>query len=179
MAPLNVRIEITGIYRMSRSLPADFDSIANAKMLCEDELSRVLWYQMTRATKEAMVHFEERVGRPLELGAMEFTVLALVSENPGVTGGQLARSGAITAPNVTRCLKALEKRGFLRRESSETDHREINVYATSKGACISRQAIDVLSKGELEVFGSLSWGERVLLGELLRKMATHSRSTRR
>lgn len=163
---------------MSRLAPTDGESTTPAGKLGEAELRNVIGYQMAQASITTLAIFEQQVGERLQLRPVEFTILALVNENPGVTGGRLARALAVTAPNITNWLEKLEKRGLIRREASEADRRAALVYATAKGSRTARQAVDLLAVGELEALDGLSSGERMLLVELLHKVAA-SRPTAR
>ena len=67
--------------------------------------------------------FERVVGTPLDLRPVEYTILALVSENPGVSPVQLSKALAVTRANITTWIDKLEQRGLAKREQNTSDRR--------------------------------------------------------
>ena len=126
---------------------------------------------MAQAMTATSAVFEKQVGERLKLRPVEFTILAMVDEHPGMTGSMLSRALAVAAPNLSNLLAKLEERGLIRKEASEVDRRASYVFATVQGALIARQAAMSIAAGELETLASLSSGERMLLVELLEKVA--------
>ena len=104
----------------SKPLRAD---ITPAGHLEEAKLRAVLGYQVAQASISTLRVFEQLVGRPLELRPVEYTMLTLICENPGVAPAKLAQALSVTAPNVTMWLDKLQQRGLVKREKSETDGR--------------------------------------------------------
>ena len=141
----------------------------------QDCLSHLLGYQMVQADIPLKRTFFKHIGAPLGLRPVEFTILVLVAHNPGVTGKQLAQVLAVTAPNVTILIDKLSEKGLLERVRSQTDRRAQNIHLTSAGEKLARRALGVSKTMELEVLRHLSEGERVMLLELLQKVARHRR----
>ena len=139
--------------------------------LSETGLHRIVGYQLAQATIAATKVFMDKVGEPFDLRPVEFTILALVDENPDVSAKQLAQALAVTAPNITMWIDRLEGRGLVKRERSETDRRAQHIRATPKGARLARQAAQLVKESEQGAFAALSEGERSILVELLHKVA--------
>lgn len=137
----------------------------------EGELGRVLGYQLAQATVTTTQVFAGTIGQGLDLRPVEYTALALIHANPGLTASQLAAALAVTPPNITMWLDRLEGRGLIERERSETDRRAQHVSVTASGAGLVEQATRHLIASEQAALAGLSPGERAMLLELLRKAA--------
>ncbi|WP_280154791.1 MarR family transcriptional regulator [Piscinibacter sp. XHJ-5] len=138
-------------------------------------LSHLLGYQLVQADIPLKRTFLKHIGEPLRLRPVEFTILVLLAFNPGITGKQLAQALAVTAPNITILLDKMSDKGLLERVRSETDRRAQNIHLTAAGEKLARRAHAVSLTMEQDVLRHLSEGERVLLLELLQKVARHRR----
>ncbi|NJK46180.1 MAG: hypothetical protein HC933_19700 [Pleurocapsa sp. SU_196_0] len=67
-------------------------------------LNQVLGYQLARASILTSGVFSRAVGEPLGLRPVEYTILSLIGEQPGMTAARLARLLSVTAPNITAWL---------------------------------------------------------------------------
>lgn len=137
----------------------------------EARLEHVLGYQLARATIPTTAIFMRAVGEPLGLRPVEYTILALLHEDPGLTPARLARALAVTAPNITAWLSRLEERGLLARSTSPTDRRVQVLGLTAAGQRAAREGTRRLVDAEASALAGLSRGEFMLLNELLRKVA--------
>ena len=139
--------------------------------LGEAALKYIIGYQLAQATITTTEVFQAQVGVPFELRPVEFTVLTLIHENPGVSGRQLARALGVTPPNITMWIDRLEERALVARERSATDGRAQHLLATPKGSKLAGNAVQRLLDGERQTLAALSPGERSILVELLHKAA--------
>ena len=137
----------------------------------EARVHDVIGYQVAQASIATVAAFQRSVGEPLELRPVEYTILALIDENPGVTGARLARALAVTPPNITTWLDKLDKRGLIAREAGTTDRRSQHVKTTKKGSTLVAEATRRLLLQDRELFSNLSAAERAMLVELLHKVA--------
>ena len=141
--------------------------------LSEAGLQGIVGYQIAQAQLSTLDVFRRFAGQPHDLRPVEFTILALVEHNPGVTARQLARALAVTPPNLTTWLERLERRGLISRERSATDRRTQRVSTTTEGSQTARAAAQGLIEGERAALASLSAAELAMLRELLHKVASH------
>lgn len=139
--------------------------------LIEARLHHVLGYQLAQAAISTASVFMQLVGEPFGLRPVEFTVLSLINENPGSSLARLAQALAVTAPNITMWIDRLEERGLVQRERSETDRRAQHLDVTPKGRQLVAKATQQLHDGERDLLAHLSEGERLILIELLHKVA--------
>jgi DNA-binding MarR family transcriptional regulator len=134
-------------------------------------IDEVLGYRLALATLTTASVFFREVGDPLQLRPVEYTILALIREAPGVTPARLAKALAVTAPNITAWMAKLESRGLVERTASDTDRRAQLLSLTPAGDRLSVNATRRLVAAERAALASLSPGEYTLLHELLRKVA--------
>lgn len=139
--------------------------------LIEAKLHHVLGYQIAQAAITTTGVFMRIVGEPLGLRPVEFTVLSLVSENPGSSQARLAQALAVTAPNITMWIDRLEERGLVQRERNEADRRAQQLDVTPEGRQLVARATQQVLDAERELLAHLSEGERMILIELLHKVA--------
>jgi DNA-binding MarR family transcriptional regulator len=139
--------------------------------LAEADLHNILGYQLAQATVTTTQVFSRQVGQGFELRPVEFTILALVDENPGVSAKQLALALALAPPNITVWIDRLERRGLVQRERSTTDRRAQHIRTTPRGAALAREAVQRIVAGERAALAGLSAAESAMLVELLHKVA--------
>lgn len=154
------------------------DDATPAGRLHEGALFTLLGYQLAQAAVTTTEVFEARVGGVHALRPVEYTMLMLVGGNTQVSPTRLARALAVTLPNIKMWLDRMEGRGLVRRERSERDRRIQHVTLTEAGAALAAQASALLHEGEREVLEGFSPGERLLLVELLHRIA-RAREARR
>ena len=97
-------------------------------------------------------------------------MLLLLANGP-LTPKRLGQALVLSGPKLTLLLDRLQQRGFLRRERSATDGRSQNIVLTDGGHQLSRAAADAAGPMETELDQRLSRAERLMLIELLRKVA--------
>ncbi|RYF40596.1 MAG: MarR family transcriptional regulator [Comamonadaceae bacterium] len=141
-----------------------------AGRLEEAQLHQVLGYQLAQARIVTDALFADHVGVPFGLRPVEFTVLTLISENPGGSLARIARALAVTAPNVTAVVDRLEAKGWIERAQSSKDRRSQVLHTTVRGAALVRDATCRILQAEREAL-ALTPGEQAMLVELLHKVA--------
>ncbi len=141
----------------------------------QSSLHHLLGYHMAQADIPAKAAYYKYIGDPLQLRHVEFTILMLVKANPGVTQKQLSQTLAVSAPNITLLLDRLEDKGWIERVRSDADRRVQHVQLTAAGVALARQSHELSLDCEREMLRHLTPGERLLLLELLDKVARHRR----
>lgn len=153
-----------------RRSPDPADHTPQAR-LSEGCVHPIVGYQLAQAAVATTQVFMQQVGRPLKLRPVEFTILALVRDNPDATARQIARALAMTPPNIAVWLEKLESRGLVTRTRSERDARMQHIRATPAGAALALKAAARLAEGERAALTSLTPVEQAMLVELLHKTA--------
>jgi DNA-binding MarR family transcriptional regulator len=142
-----------------------------AGQLVEDELNTVIGYQMAQASVVMDRVYEGTVGRPHGLHRVEYTLLMLVRANAGCTASSLAKALHVSTPNMALWLERVVAKGLLERSQSAADRRSNQLRLTPRGEAAARQATQAIRAAEETWLAGLSVGERMLLAELLHKVA--------
>lgn len=93
------------------------------------------------------------------------SVLAIISQHPGITQKELGEQLEIQPASVSELLMKLERKGFILREKDAQDRRSIRVQLTEDG----QKALDVPQE-ESDPFQALSAEEQEQLRSLLEKL---------
>ncbi len=134
-------------------------------------LSDVLGYHVAQAAVTTVDMFDRHIGQPFGLRKVEYSLLLLLLANGPLTPKRLGQALALSGPNLTLLLDRLQERGLLRRERSATDGRSQNIVLTEAGLQLTQAAGDAAAPMETELDERLSRAERLMLIELLRKVA--------
>jgi DNA-binding MarR family transcriptional regulator len=134
-------------------------------------LADVLGYHMAQATVTTMDTFVRHVGEPFGLRKVEYSLLILLQANGPLSPKRLGQALALSAPNLTLLLDRLQQRGLIRRERSPTDGRSQNIVLTEAGQRVAEDSAAAAEPMERELDDRLSHAERLMLIELLRKVA--------
>jgi DNA-binding MarR family transcriptional regulator len=134
-------------------------------------LSGVLGYHIAQAAVVTVGTFERHIGTPLGLRKVEYSLLLLLLANGPLSPKRLGQALALSAPHLTLLLDKLQGRQLLRRERSLTDRRSQNIVLTDDGLALAQTCEAVAAPMEAELADRLSHAERLMLIELLRKVA--------
>lgn len=156
---------------------ARLDLRTPAGALLESALGSLVGYQLAQAAIVTTRVYEEQVGQPFELRPVEYTLLALIGDNPGSSSASLAQALAVSAPNITAWIDRLLARALVRRRQSTTDRRRQELRLTAAGTTVVTQATERLIEAERQALTGLSRAELAMLLELLQRVARH-RDTR-
>ncbi|MBV9889307.1 MAG: MarR family transcriptional regulator [Rhizobacter sp.] len=135
-------------------------------------MRRLLGYCLAQASAAGNRVFDERIGSPLALRRIDYTILVLVDANPDATNRQLARLLGVSMPYLTITLDKLVARGLVTRTRSELDRRSSLLRLTDEGRSLLREAEHIVATMESALLAHLTAGEAALLFELLIKVWT-------
>ena len=138
--------------------------------LDESRLTHLVGYAASRASIELKKTFQKHLG-PLDLKAVEFSILVLVASNERVNQRQLGEALDVSAPNMAITLDRMVERGWVARVRSTEDRRAQLIHLTALGQKLVRRAEKIAAGMEREAIGVLSATEQLLLIELLLKVA--------
>ncbi|WP_342619263.1 MarR family transcriptional regulator [Rhodoferax sp. GW822-FHT02A01] len=128
-------------------------------------------YQLALSTAVLSPVYFREVGLPMQMGRIEFTILNLVDLTDGMTPTQISQAISIKTSNITVAVDKLAARGLLVREKSLRDGRAQHLRLTAQGKELVKDALVRLKKAEEVAMSHLSPGERLMLLELLSKLA--------
>ena len=143
---------------------------ATPRRLDQSRLTHLVGYAASRASIELKKTFARHLG-PLELKAVEFSILVLVASNPDVNQKELGAALDVSAPNMAITLDRLVERGWVERVRATHDRRAQLIHLTPAGREFVRRAERIAATMESAALTALSAAERALLIELLLKVA--------
>jgi DNA-binding MarR family transcriptional regulator len=132
-------------------------------------LENLVGYNARRAALVVIEVFLERMA-VYDLRPVDFSVLSLITHNPGITSRQLCTTLGILAPNLVAMVNALEKRTLITRLPHPHDGRAMGLHPTVVGEKMMQEAEKTAAKLELEMTTRLSAAERKTLLQLLKKI---------
>lgn len=97
-------------------------------------------------------------------------VLRQLTNQPGLSGAELARRLLITPQGVQLALTALEKRGLVERKQDPQHGRILQVFLTGEGRAVASAVVADAVAAHERVFGVLSEEEQEQLKALLRRV---------
>ncbi len=132
-------------------------------------LESLVGYNARRAALSIIEMFLQRMA-VYDLRPVDFSVLSLVTHNPGITSRQLCTTLGILPPNLVGMVNALEKRALIMRKPHRNDGRATSLYLTQAGEQLMRQAETTAAELELDATTRLSVAQRGVLIALLQKI---------
>lgn len=149
---------------MDEQTPIPFVDKVNTRYL-----ETLVGYNARRAALVIIGEFMQRMA-VYDLRTVDFSVLSLITHNPGITSKQLCNTLGIQAPNLVSMINALEKRDLIKRLPHPNDGRAMGLHLTEVGAQMMRLAEKTAAKLERESTAKLSAEERKTLMALLKKI---------
>ena len=132
-------------------------------------LESLIGYNARRAALAVIEVFLPRMA-VYQLRPVDFSVLSLITHNPGITSRQLCGSLGILPPNLVGMVNALEKRKLITRTPHPRDGRALGLHPTTAGQTLMRGAERTAAQLEAEVTARLSASEAKTLIRLLKKI---------
>jgi DNA-binding MarR family transcriptional regulator len=124
------------------------------------------------ARRAALAVIEQFLPRMAVYGVkpVEFSVLSLITHNPGITSRQLCSALGLLPPNLVGMINALEKRDLIVRRPHPRDGRAMGLHLTRPGEKLMRDAEVTAAELERDATARLSETERRTLMRLLQKV---------
>jgi DNA-binding MarR family transcriptional regulator len=132
-------------------------------------LEGLIGYNARRAALAVIEVFLQRMAA-YDLRPVDFSVLSLITHNPGITSRQLCTALGILPPNLVGMINALEKRELVERQRHPRDGRAMGLHLTPAGQKLMRHAERTAAQLEAEVAARLSPSETRTLIKLLKKI---------
>lgn len=132
-------------------------------------LESLTGYNARRAALSVIEIFLDRMAiygfRPVD-----FSVMSLITHNPGITSRQLCTALNILPPNLVAMINALERRDLIARKRHPRDGRAVGLHLTAAGQKLMRDAERTARELESDAIGRLTAAERKTLLRLLQKI---------
>ncbi len=132
-------------------------------------LESLVGYNARRAALAVIEVFLERMA-VYGLKPVDFSVLSLITHNPGITSRQLCTTLSILPPNLVGMINALEKRELVVRRPHPRDGRAMGLHLTAAGQKLMQSAEKTAAELESDVAARLTAAERKTLMRLLQKV---------
>ncbi len=132
-------------------------------------LEGLIGYNARRVALVSIGRFLDRMS-VFGLRPVDFSILAVVHHNPGITSRELCRTLDLLPPNLVGQVAKFEMRGLIERAPKRTDRRAIGLSLSADGLALMLQTEGVVSELEAQVGNKLTPSERAKLVELLQKV---------
>ena len=138
--------------------------------MSEYEAARAAGQQLGRELSTRMVMFHSAVAEHFGLSATEFKCLDVLGRAGPITAGELADNTGLTTGAITKIVDALERRGFVRRERSQTDRRKVIVHGLPQAEEEVGQIFGSLARGMVKIMAPYSEAERAVVADYVTKV---------
>jgi len=129
----------------------------------------LIGYALRRAQGAVYADLNDGLAR-LELRPLQYTLMLIISENPGISQSAVCDALGIQKANCVPSMSELERRGFISRKKSATDARSYELHLSTKGRRILQRAGEVQSLHENRLIERIGVEGReqllILLGKL-------------
>jgi DNA-binding MarR family transcriptional regulator len=154
---------------MAAQLPLNSPPAATVDDVDTSYLEGLLGYNARRAALAVIEVFMERMA-VYGLRPVDFSVLSLITHNPGITSRQLCGTLGILPPNLVGMINAMEKRDLILRQPHPRDGRATGLHLTQAGRKLMQDAERTAAELEADVAARLSPSESKTLIRLLKKI---------
>lgn len=132
-------------------------------------LESLMGYNARRAALAIIGEFLKQMA-PYDLRPVDFSVLSLITHNPGITSRQLCTALGLLPPNLVGMINALEKRELVVRQPHPSDGRAMGLHLSAQGRKFMHDAEKAAAKLEAEATAQLTPEENRTLIRLLKKI---------
>jgi DNA-binding MarR family transcriptional regulator len=140
-------------------------------MIDTSYLETLIGYNARRAALTIIEVFLQRMS-VYDLRPVDFSVLSLITHNPGISSRQLCTALNILPPNLVGMINALEKRELILRKPHPSDGRVVGLHLTDVGSQLMQNAEKTAKELEVDAAAKLTASERKTLMRLLQKIYT-------
>ena len=134
-------------------------------------LETLLGYNARRAALVIIELFLKRMA-VYDLRPVDFSVLSLITHNPGISSRQLCFALNILPPNLVGMINTLEKRELIVRKPHPSDGRVVGLHLSDVGGELMKNAEQTAKELENDAASKLTAAERKTLMRLLQKIYT-------
>lgn len=128
-------------------------------------------YELKRAQQVLRLAMDRDL-RPLGLTTPQYAALAMLEEERGLSGAELARRAFVSAQTMNAIVSSLEERDLIERGARPDHGRILETRLTRQGLALVRSAHGRVRAIEAKMTGGLNEGEQRELLRLLRTCRT-------
>ncbi len=133
-------------------------------------------YQLRQAQAAVFRDFAQ-IMRDIGLTPGEFSLLTLVSANPGINQTTLAQVYQLDKSTLSHSVTKLENRSLINRERSQADKRQYTLRLTETGRDVLSQVTKMVEMQEDVIASVLNDGERQWLLDVLVRISVLFKNT--
>ncbi|GMO93414.1 MarR family winged helix-turn-helix transcriptional regulator [Bradyrhizobium sp. TM239] len=112
--------------------------------------------------------------RRFQIGIMEWRAILILSSRPNISGRRLATILGTDTAAISRSLKALEARGFVKVTRDPTHVRRQKIALTREGLQVYDRMAPIAMQRQEHLLEVLTRGERAQLIDLLQRLLDHA-----
>lgn len=132
-------------------------------------LESLMGYNARRASLAIIGRFLVQMA-VYDLRPVDFSVLSLITHNPGITSRQLCSALGLLPPNLVGMINTMEKRGLIERHPHPIDRRAVGLRLSDVGCQLMAKAEVTATQLERHATAKLTAAESKTLLRLLRKI---------
>ena len=132
-------------------------------------LEGLIGYNARRAALAVIEVFLARMA-PYGLRPLDFSILSLITHNPGITARQLCATLGVLPPNMVGMVNRFDARGLIERRPHPRDRRAHGLHLTSEGLALMIEAERTAEQLEKDVAHKLTLAQQQTLMDLLQKI---------
>ncbi|MEZ1316312.1 MarR family transcriptional regulator [Pseudomonas fluorescens] len=107
---------------------------------------------------------------PHGITAAQFKVLIIMAQFGIDTPAELCRHLSLDSGSMTRMLDRLEQKGFLARQRSDADRRQVQLVLTAQGRQLADRLPQIGAEAMNELAGAITAQELITLEQILKKI---------
>lgn len=154
----------------SRNSDQTPDTDTQRQALSFGPLEDLFGYQLRRAWTVLRKDFTTSV-EGLGVRHLSFSLLSLISDNPGINQGKAGQMLDIQRPNMVSLINEMSERGWVDRRTDTQDRRAISLYLTAEGQRILTESFSRIEAHEEVLLDQLSADEKALLFDMLKRIS--------
>ncbi|WP_183030125.1 MarR family winged helix-turn-helix transcriptional regulator [Altericroceibacterium spongiae] len=146
------------------------DGLQTKETVSFGPLEDLFGYQLRRAWTVLRKDFTASV-EGLGLRHLSFSLLSLISDNPGINQGRAGKVLDIQRPNMVALITELTDRGWVERRKDPEDRRALALFLTDDGQRILTEGFARIEQHESLLLASLSEAEKAVLFDMLKRIS--------
>lgn len=117
-------------------------------------MNAIIGYKLRRAQLAVFQDFIETFAK-MKLRPAEFSVLSIISSEPGLKQSEIAEMLGIKRANFVALMDSLERRGLAERRKADTDRRSHSLHLTPEGTRFVKKMVAKWREHEERLIGRL------------------------
>jgi DNA-binding MarR family transcriptional regulator len=127
---------------------------------------------MVKSLEQELSGAKDGVLRPMGVTVPQYTALLVISDEPGISGAELARRCLVTPQTMTTVLGNLTLKGYIERRSVPGQGRAMETTITTAGKRMLAKADKVVLEVEAQLSGALAAKDQATFAKLLEQART-------